>query len=291
MDNTFDKMFYAEGDLIGGIDESGVSDIAGPLIAACVILPKIDLKKDDLRIFDIDDCKRIPKRLRKKQAEIVWESALAIGIGEVSPSEFDFLGSIKARQIAMVRALVACKSTARGKPTQPNFLLVDGSFSVPVNIKQANIPDCDQKSLCVASASIVAKVYRDEVMIKLHERFPYYGWISNKGYPCDEHFKGIDKYGAQIGIHRIKKWPFITNENFPEDNRIAWKNRRRRWREITLEQLGKEIGGETLWTTKPPSSNPFQSFKTPLPKEATSGMNMNGAECKLEESQTPATSV
>ncbi|MCX6822064.1 MAG: hypothetical protein NTW30_04780, partial [Candidatus Aenigmarchaeota archaeon] len=150
MDNTFDKMFYLEGALIGGIDESGVSDIAGPLIAACVILPKIDLKKDDLRIFEIDDCKRIPKRIRKRQAELIWETAVAIGIGEVNPAEFDYLGSVKARQIAMIRSIVACKSTASGKLTQPDFLLVDGSFPIPVDIKQTSIPDCDQKSLCVA---------------------------------------------------------------------------------------------------------------------------------------------
>lgn len=251
MDNTFDKMFYHEGELIAGIDESGVSDIAGPLVAACVILPKIDVHKDDLRIFEIDDSKKIPEKYRKKHAEVIWQTAIGIGIGEVQPSEVDYLGSISATKLAMFRSIVACTTTAKGKTIKPDFIMVDkiSNFSVPVKIRQKLIEQGDNKSLCIAAASIVAKVYRDEIMIKLHERFPYYDWISNKGYPCENHFKGIDTNGVQIGLHRIKRWPFIKNPSLAEDH-TQWEKRRGLWKKITLRKMQQEVG-EKLWSSKP----------------------------------------
>jgi len=84
MDNTFDKLYYDQGELIAGVDESGVSDIAGPLVAACVVLPKIDPRKDDLAIFEVQDSKVVPEKHRKRLAEIVYNMAIGIGIGIVS---------------------------------------------------------------------------------------------------------------------------------------------------------------------------------------------------------------
>jgi len=251
MDNTFDKIFYEEGSLIGGVDESGVSDIAGPLVAACVILPKMltNVRKYNLKIFEVMDCKEVPERYRKGYAEVIWETATAIGIGEVSPSEVDYLGKEEATKLAMVRAVIACKTTSKAKPKQPDFLIVDGERPVPVKIKQIAILNADKKSLCVASASIIAKVYRDEIMIRLHEKFPQYDWISNKGYPCENQFTGIDKNGIQIGIHRTKRWPFIHNERFAE-NANKWIERRKKWRLKTTKSLVNDIE-EGLWTTKP----------------------------------------
>jgi ribonuclease HII len=251
MDNTFDKMYYHEGELIAGIDESGVSDIAGPLVAACVILPKIDVHKDDLRIFEIDDSKKIPEKYRKKHAEVIWQTAIAIGIGEVQPSEIDYLGSIGATKLAMFRSIVACSTVAKGKTIKPDLILVDkiANFAVPVRIKQKLIDQGDTKSLCIAAASVVAKVYRDEIMIKLHEKFPHYDWISNKGYPCENHFKGIDSHGVQIGLHRIKRWPFIKNPSLTEDH-MHWERRRGLWKKVTSKKMQQEVGAK-LWSSKP----------------------------------------
>lgn len=253
MDNTFDKMFYQEGSLIAGIDETGVSDIAGPLVATCVILPKIDIQKDDLRIFEISDSKDIPEKYRKRHAEVIWQTAIAIGIGEVQPAEVDYLGSVGATKLAMYRSIAACSTIAKGKTIRPDYLMIDkvAHLQIPVKIRQIPIEQGDAKSLCIAAASIVAKVYRDEIMIKLHERFPYYNWVSNKGYPCEAHFKGMDVHGVQVGIHRIKRWPFIKNPSVEEDH-ARWEKRRNLWKKTTARLLQMEADSN-LWCSRPPS--------------------------------------
>lgn len=250
MDNTFDKMYYHEGALIAGVDESGVSDIAGPLVAACVILPKIDVRKDDLRIFEINDCKQIPERIMTGHAEIIWQTALGIGIGEVTPEEYDYLGRISATKLAMFRAVAACKSPSGGKSVVPDFVMVDKCelVKIPITVRQALIPEGDTKSLCIAAASIVAKVYRDGIMRKLHEAYPYYDWISNKGFPCEAHYQGLDKHGAQLGIHRFKKWPFKHLPKYKEEQK-TWERRRAKWRQMTLHTLQKDIDSK-LYSSK-----------------------------------------
>lgn len=255
MDNTFDKMYYNEGKLIAGIDESGVSDIAGPLVAACVILPQIDIQKDDLRIFEVEDSKKIPEKYRKHHAEVIWQSAIAIGIGEVSPSDIDYFGVIESTKLAMYRAIAACRLTSKGKLITPDFLMIDKINKLHLNVKprQVLIEQGDTKSLCIASASIVAKVYRDEIMVKLHNTLPYYDWISNKGYPCENHFKGIDEHGVQIGIHRIKRWPFIKNPSLQEDHR-TWEKRRKLWKRMTLKSIQLSEAPE-LWSLRQPLKN------------------------------------
>jgi ribonuclease HII len=256
-------MFYQEGERLGGVDESGVSDIAGPLIAACVILPRIDMQRDDLRIFNVDDCKKIPEKYRKQHAEVILQTATAFGIGEVSPAEVDYLGKPNASRLAMMRSILACKTVARSKPMRPDFLIVDGENPVQVSIRQRVVQDGDQKSLCVAAASIIAKVYRDDIMAELHKRYPQYDWISNKGYPCENHFRGMDRHGIQIGIHRIRFWPFTPSTMRAEDDPgaiVRWDRRRKKWRQATEQTLGQELG-EQLWTSKPPLWKPSVSSK------------------------------
>lgn len=238
-------MYYNRGELIGGVDEAGVCDIAGPLVAACVILPKIDLHRDDLRIFEVNDSKQIPVSKRKYYAEIVWQVALGIGIGEVQPAEYDYLGRGSAVKLAMLRAVTACKKTTTKKQLTPDFLIIDGRVPINTTIPKKGIIRADEKSLSVAAASIVAKVYRDEIMIRYHEQFPYYGWNTNKGHPSEEHFKGIDKHGIQIGIHRVKVWPFRAR---PEDSKTTWETRRGAWRKTTENNLSSCLGD--LWMPK-----------------------------------------
>lgn len=245
MDNTFDKMFYGEGDLIAGIDESGVSDIAGPLVAACVILPKIeDLKEHDLRIFEIDDCKKIPEKYRSEHTLVIQGVATAIGIGEVAPSDIDILGKHGSVRLAMVRAIMACCGMDHRK-VLPDFILYDYAdfHGIPVDIKQKGIKGGDQKSLCIAAASIVAKVWRDNQMTKLHTRFPHYGWINNKGYPCENQFRGLDEFGIAGGIHRLRRWPFIANNRQPEEKTI-WNKRRKLWRQKTEQNMIQSAIGD-----------------------------------------------
>ena len=273
MDNTFDRMFYSEGELIAGMDESGVSDIAGPLVAACVVLPKLDPRVDDVKIFEVCDSKKIPEKYRKQHAEVIWQTAIGIGIGEVQPVEIDYLTKHTALSLAMLRAVAACRSPATGKPVRPDFLIVDAPVSAPVTIRQAVIKDADEKSLCSASASIVAKVYRDEIMLKLHEQFPFYDWISNKGYPCAAHFEGLDKHGVQVGIHRLRYWPFRKNANLKEDASVDWEQRRKQWIRFTAQALNREVG-EGLWTSKPQLWRPSQGSRSSPSKARKTGRSL-----------------
>lgn len=285
MDTTFDKMFYIEGDFIGGVDDSGVVDIAGPLVAACVILPRIDPRVHDLRIFDVFDSKQTPKRLRKKQAEIIWQTAIAIGIGEVQPSELDYFTTQQSQAIAMLRAVQACKHVTKNKHIRPDFLLVDGDIPVPVNIRQATIRKLDEKSLCCASASIIAKVYRDEIMAKLHEAYPYYGWINNKGFPSEEHLKGLDKYGLQLGVHRLKWWPIRANARYSDKSDEGLRVRRKKWRQVTFRRLGAEIGEDQL-NLNPPLWQPSESFKQLCQKEENSTRSTKALSALSSEPET-----
>lgn len=269
MDNSFDKLFYHHGRHIAGVDETGVADIAGPLIAACVILPQFQGRADDVRIFEVDDSKKIPEKHRKKRAEIIWQTALGIGIGEVTPMEVDALGQEASIRLAALRSVMACKAPGLNKPVRPDFLMLDetqGVF-VPVKIRQTNVPAGDQKSLCIAAASIIAKVYRDEYMIKLHQTYPHYDWINNKGHPCKAHFEGLDSHGFQVGIHRIKRWPFVKNRRYPMEvgELTLWNRRRKLWRKITEQKLSQEIG-ESLWTSKPQSSRASCKSRSPTQK-------------------------
>lgn len=236
MDNTFDSLYYSKGQLIGGIDESGVGDIAGPLVAACVILPIIDRQRDDLRIFDVNDSKIVPPLVRQKLADVIINTAIGIGIGETSPQEIDYLGKSGAIQLAMKRAVAACKRPLSKKSINPDFLLIDGDVEFHESVPHLNIVSGDNKSLCIASASIIAKVWRDNIMLELHNKFPFYGWDSNKGWPCVAHFEGLDKYGVQIGIHRLKGWPFSPGARYKGD-RKEWLKRHATWKQKTKERL------------------------------------------------------
>lgn len=243
MDSTFDKLFYNKGLYIGGVDETGVTDIAGPLVAACVVLPRFDLHRDDLRIFEVSDSKETPEKYRRKYAEIVWESAIAIGIGEATPGEVDCLGRNRAVALAMFRSVMACKKVSDKSKLVPNFLMVDGDKQIPTKIKQRCIRSGDRKSLCIAAASIVAKVYRDNIMIKYHEKYPWYEWDRNKGYPCENQFRGLDKHGIKLGIHRYRMWPIAYG---PRDDRggkspIDWNARRENWRNVTYRMSIKAL--------------------------------------------------
>lgn len=272
MDNTFDSLYFSHGEHIAGIDESGVSDIAGPLVAACVILPKIRPDSEDLRIFAVNDSKKIPEKYRKGYAEVIWNAATAIGIGEVQPSEIDYLGKRRSTVLAMLRAIAACQNKDRSTAVIPDALLIDGEFTLPISTPQFPIKDGDTKSLCIASASIIAKVYRDNIMLALHQRFPHYGWNSNKGYPCENQFKGIDVHGIQVGIHRTKFWPFSANGEEKEDSK-KWYYRRGLWREKTTEALTTEALTGTVIKQKKLSEKQSKSSKNQCLSPQKSGID------------------
>lgn len=167
-----------------GCDEVGRGCLAGPVVAAAVILP------EDFRDPGLDDSKKLPERKRNEFANLIRENALAFAVAEVSPKRIDEINILNASFEAMHHALDQL-------PIVPSHLLIDGNRFAPY----ADIPhNCvikgDSKYLSIAAASILAKTYRDDLMAKLHNSHPYYGWDTNVGYPTKKHRQGIAEHGV-----------------------------------------------------------------------------------------------
>lgn len=174
--------------LIAGIDEAGRGSLAGPVVAAAVILP------EQFFIPNVKDSKKLTSKKRKELYYIILEKAIDVGIGVVEADIIDKINIHQASFLAMKRAIVNLKKS-------PEYLLVDG-FKIPhVKISQFRLIKGEDKSISIAAASIMAKVYRDNIMIKFNQKYPQYCFKKNKGYGTQEHFKALKKYGA-TEIHR-----------------------------------------------------------------------------------------
>lgn len=230
MDQTFDKMFYERCSKLGGVDEVGVTALAGPIVAACVVLPRLT-PKDNLSLFLIDDSKKIREKYRYESARIVQEHALAYGIGVVPPSEIDALDIFVASNLAMKRAVLDCKK--RFGNHSVDFCLIDGNREIEVDVPHNLIVKGDLKSLSIAAASVLAKVHRDLIMKQYDRIHPEYSFSNNKGYKCDAHFNGLDENGILVGIHRTSMFPLAKKKNESKE----WKIRRRLWISNTEQRL------------------------------------------------------
>ncbi len=173
---------------IAGIDEAGRGPLAGPVVAAAVILP------DALPVSGINDSKKLTPKKRAHLFKEIQEYAVAVGIGIVDPPEIDRINILEASRVAMLLAV------ANLFP-EPDYLLVDGTFPIASNLPQEPIPKGDSLSISIAAASIIAKVTRDKMMAKYHQQYPLFGFAQNKGYPTKAHKAAIQKYGC-CPIHR-----------------------------------------------------------------------------------------
>jgi len=186
---------------IAGIDEAGRGPLAGPVVAAAVVLP------DRYSHPDINDSKKLTSRSRELLFEVIRTDALAVGIGVVDSRVIDELNILRATLLAMREAVADLQVV-------PDCLLVDGNQSVPLEIPQETIVKGDARSVSIAAASIVAKVSRDRIMEIYHRQFPYYNFFKNKGYGTAEHRQAIREHGF-CKIHRrsfhIKE---TTQENY-----------------------------------------------------------------------------
>ena len=175
---------------IAGVDEAGRGPLAGPVVAGCVVLPP----EGDHSCFK--DSKKLTPAQRKKLFAILQDSRAHIGVGIVTAREIEEINILQASLLAMRRAIEDCL------PQEvPDFLLVDGTFSVPISISQQPLIKGESKSASIAAASIIAKVTRDRLMAEAHEQFPEYNFIQNQGYPTKEHRKIIADVGPCI-LHR-----------------------------------------------------------------------------------------
>lgn len=182
--------------LLAGVDEVGIGSLAGPVVAAAVIL------RDNKKINGIDDSKKLSAKDREELYGIIINSSVSIGIGIVDNSIIDTINILQASLRAMRFAVKALSK-------QPDHVLVDGVRKIPgILIPQISIKHGDSISTAIAMASIVAKVFRDRIMDNYDRVYPHYEFSTHKGYGTERHIKFLKKYGP-TAIHRQSFQPVI----------------------------------------------------------------------------------
>ncbi len=176
---------YLHKDLIeAGCDEAGRGCLAGPVYAAAVILPQ------DFRNDLLNDSKQLTEKQRYALREVVEREAVAWAVGVVTNEEIDRINILRASILAMHRAVAQLN-------VRPEHLLVDGNRFMPYeDIPYTTVVKGDATYMSIAAASVLAKTYRDDFMLKIHQDFPQYHWDSNKGYPAPVHREAIRRYGT-----------------------------------------------------------------------------------------------
>jgi ribonuclease HII len=186
---SIERSLLAQGySTVAGTDEVGRGPLAGPVVAACVVLPP----DCDYQIFQ--DSKKISAKARKELVGTLTVIDAMIGVGIVSAKEIDRINILQA-------SLLAMKKAVEQLPITPDFLLVDGKFKVPMALAQQPLIKGDSRSASIAAASIIAKVTRDEMMLAFHNQYPRYNFKQHKGYPTAEHRRIIKEHGP-CAIHR-----------------------------------------------------------------------------------------
>lgn len=182
--------------LEAGCDEAGRGCLCGPVFAAAVILPQ------DFKNSILNDSKKLSDLQRKKLRPVIEESALAWAVGIVSAAEIDKINILQASFLAMHRAIAQLKII-------PEHLLIDGNrFTQFGSVPHTTVIEGDGKYLNIAAASILAKTYRDDYMDNLHEKYPAYHWIKNKGYGTKQHRAAIMEFG--ITKHHRKTFRLLA---------------------------------------------------------------------------------
>jgi ribonuclease HII len=185
----FEKMYYDQGyERVAGVDEVGRGPLAGPVVAAAVILPK-----DGINV-ELFDSKQISSKKREDLYGPILSKALGVGIGIIGQEEIDRLNILQATLKAMVIAV-------QNLLVPPDLILIDGPQSLRLPVSQKPIRKGDQLSNSIAAASIIAKVTRDRMMLEWHEKYPRYNFAKHKGYGTKEHRRAIETYGV-CELHR-----------------------------------------------------------------------------------------
>jgi len=189
----YENELYEKGiDLIGGIDEVGRGPLIGPVVTACVILPK------GFVLEGLTDSKKLSEKKREKFYDIIMENAVSVGIGKVDEKGIDELNIYEATKVAM-------KNSVDNMEIKPEHILVD---AMPLNLEipTTSIIKGDAKSITIAAASVIAKVTRDRMLDELDEMYPMYDLKHNKGYPTKKHLEAICEYGI-TKYHRLSYGP------------------------------------------------------------------------------------
>jgi ribonuclease HII len=181
---TFEQALWSEGTVhVAGVDEAGMSPLAGPVCAAAVIF------RPGTRIADVDDSKKLDAKQRERLAVTIKEEALAWCVGWASVAEIDTINIYWAGILAMERAV-------QGLSPAAEHLLIDARYLKKLPVPQERIVKGDSRSLSIAAASILAKTSRDALMKELDAQYPGYGFSKHKGYPVKEHVAALEELGA-----------------------------------------------------------------------------------------------
>lgn len=202
----YEKELYQKGiQTIAGVDEAGRGPLAGPVVAAAVILRK------DATFQYVNDSKQLTEKQRELALEEIKHQALAIGIGISSVEEIDLINIYRASREAMLSAIDQLK-------VRPDYILTD-AMPMEIDIPMTSIIKGDEKSVSIAAASIIAKTTRDAYMIEMDKLFPNYGFAKHKGYPTREHIDAIKTYGI-TPLHRKTYEPIksMLRPNLFSDN-------------------------------------------------------------------------
>lgn len=187
---AFEKTAYARGFFsVAGVDEAGRGPLAGPVMAAAVILPM------GLCIAEVDDSKKLTSQKREHLFDVIMSQALSVGVGVVEPDVIDRINILQATRLAMLKAIEQLAQ-------QPDYILIDGITPIDTTIPQKTIKKGDSLSISIAAASIIAKVTRDRLMVAMDLLYPGYGFAGHKGYGSALHLEAIRRFGPSP-IHRL----------------------------------------------------------------------------------------
>ncbi len=185
----YERALWLDGnEYIAGVDEVGRGPLAGPVVAAAVILPK------DFDVLGVNDSKKLTPKKRDELFDLIMEKALAVSVGRREPERIDEINILEATKEAMADAI-------NGLLIRPNHVLIDALTLKTVNIPQTGIIHGDATSVSIAAASIIAKVTRDREMVEMAKLYPGYAFESNKGYGTKAHYEGLAALGP-TPIHR-----------------------------------------------------------------------------------------
>ncbi len=184
-----DRAFQEGYKLVAGIDEAGRGPLAGPVVAAAVILDPA------IMIAGLNDSKKLSPRQRDLLFDLIMEKALAVAVAEVSAGVIDRINILQATRQAMLAAVEQLQP-------QPDYLLIDGINTIDSSLSQQAVKQGDARSASIAAASIVAKVTRDRQMQEYDQKYPGYGFASHKGYGSAGHLAMLRQYGP-CPIHRL----------------------------------------------------------------------------------------
>lgn len=189
----YEKELWKNGiNLIAGMDEVGRGPLIGPVVTACVILPK------DFVLDGLTDSKKLSEKKREEFYDYIMEHAISVGIGMMDEKVIDEVNIYEATKLAMYQAVEKSK-------VKPEHVLIDAMKLDKLEMPSTSIIKGDAKSISIAAASVIAKVTRDRMMIELDKKYPMYGFKSHKGYPTKKHIEAIKEYGLIDGYRKTFK--------------------------------------------------------------------------------------